>query len=252
MRLNSPLAGAAKAFRPSLFVMLVCCACAGCGDYCLIINSNPGGTVNTNLSCPMAKPTGNVALTLGSSFTPFESAPLRTHLFVTLRGIDALAKPMAADDPPGWQELAPQLADQPVQVDLTAPLARSCESGPLGSAAVPAGVYHELRLRLVPNPSPVRAETSPPVDELACGTNVFNCLIPPHTMAQPLTWDDPAEVVIASDRIQDGFFRVLPDTSVHVSIALDPRSSLALGADHALRLIPSFSASVQSECSAND
>ena len=253
MRLNFPPAGAAKAFLPGLFAIVVFCAFAGCGDYCLIVNSNPGGTANTNLSCPMAKPTGNVALTFGSSLTTSESAPLGTHLFVMLRGIDALAAPMPGDEVPAWQELAPRLADRPVQVDLTAPAGRSCESGQLGSAAVPAGVYRELRLRLVPNPSQVRVEaTGVPLDESACGANVFDCLIPPNATAQPLTWDDPAEVVIASDRIQDGFIRIMPETSVHVSIALDPRSSLALASDHTLRLIPSFSASVQSECSPSD
>jgi len=251
MRLNFLLAGAAKAFRPGLFAILVSWAFAGCGDYCLIISSNPGGAVNTNLSCPTAKPTGNVVLTFGS-FTASESAPPGTHLFVTVRGIDARAAAMFGDDVPEWQELAPTLAGRPAQVDLAAPATRSCESGPIGLAAVPAGVYRELRLRLVPNPSPIRAMTSTPLDQSACGSNVLDCLIPPSAVAQPLTLDDPAEVVIASDHIEDGFLRVLPDTSVHVAIALDPRSSLTLAADHVLRLNPSFSAFVQSECSPND
>jgi len=250
MRLNFLPAGAAKAFRPGLFAILV--SCAGCGDYCLIINSNPGGTVNTNLSCPTAKPTGNVALTFGSAFTTSEAVSPGTHLFVTVRGIDARAAAMFGDDVPKWQELAPTLADQPAQVDLAAPATRSCESGPIGLAAVPAGVYRELRLRLVPNPPPIRTTTPPLLDESACGSNVLDCLIPPNAVAQPLTLDEPAEVVIASDHIEDGFIRVVPETSVHVAIALDPRSSLTLAADHALRLIPSFSASVQSECSPND
>jgi len=253
MRLNLPPAGAAKAYQLGLFAILVSCASVGCGgDYCLIINSNPGGTVNTNLSCPTAKPTGNLAFTFGSSFTPSESAPLRTHVFVTLRGIDASAA-MLGSEVPVWQELVPRLSDRPVQVDLTAPAARSCESGPLGWAAVPAGVYRELRLRLAPNPSLFRAEaTAPPLEESACGVNLFDCLIPPNATAQPLTWDDPSEVVIAPERIQDGLIRVLPETSVQVSVALDPRSSLTLAADHALRLTPLFSASVQSECSPSE
>ena len=112
MRLNFLPAGAAKAFRPGLFAILVSWAFAGCGDYCLIINSNPGGTVNTNLSCPTAKPTGNVALTFGSSFPTSESAPPGTHLVVTVRGIDARAAAMFGDDVPEWQELAPKLASQ--------------------------------------------------------------------------------------------------------------------------------------------
>lgn len=254
MRLKSTPAGAAKASRQGLFAMLLSCALAGCNNYCLVVSSNPGGTSSVDPTCPAAHPTGNVALTLGSSIAASESAPPRVpHLFVTLRGIDGLGVPMPGDDAPVWQELAPQLADRPVQVDLAAPAASSCATGPLGSAAVPAGVYRQLRLRLVPNPPTDRlAENTLALEDSACGANVFSCLIPPDAAAQPLAWDDPADVVIPSDRLADGFIRVLPESSVHVSIALDPRSSLALPAGAALRLIPWFSASAQSGCPPTD
>ena len=253
MRLNSPSLGAAKAFRSGLFALLLSCALSGCNDYCLVIVSNPGGISGTTPTCPASNSTGKMALSFGSSFVTSESAPLRTpHIFVTLRGIDALGASTAGDDAPAWQELAPRLAVRPVQIDLTAPSARSCATGPLGAAAVPAGVYRQLRLRLVPNPLPDRpVATAPPLDESACGANVFSCLIPPDATEQPLAWDDPADIVIPTDRIADGFIRVLPGSSVHVSIALDPRSSLA-PAGAALRLIPSFSASAQSDCSPTD
>jgi len=251
MRLHFAPAGAAKAFRSGLFAVLLSCALAGCSDYCLVVISNPGGTATLNPTCPPSKPTGNVALAFGSSFTASESTPLRTpHLFVTLRGIDGLAAAISGDDASGWQELAPRLTDRPVQVELTAPVARSCETGPLGSAEVPAGVYRQLRLRLVPNPPSVRSLVNAPLlEESACGANVFSCLIPSGARAQPLVWDDPPEIVIPSDRIADGFIRVLPETTVYVSISLEPRSSFALPAGDALRLIPLFSASARSECS---
>ncbi|HXW61331.1 MAG TPA: DUF4382 domain-containing protein [Candidatus Acidoferrales bacterium] len=203
-----------------------------------------------NPTCPAGNSTGTVAVTFGSSLAASGPAPLRTpHLFVTLRGIDALAAPIPGDDGPSWQELAPQLTDRPVQVDLMAPAAGSCESGPLGSLAVPAGVYRQLRLRLVPD---APRTTAALVNESVCGADVFSCFIPPDGTTEPLTWDDPTEVVIPSDRLTDGLIRVLPETTVHVSIALDPRSSLVLTPGRALRLIPSFSASVHSECSPTD
>jgi hypothetical protein len=250
MRLNFRLAGAAKAFRLGLFAMVVSCALTGCGDYCIVGIFNPGGMTSTNPTCPPSKPTSNVTLTFASSLEALEAAPSRTpHLFVTLRGIEGLTAPVANEDASGWQELAPQLADRPVQVDLTAPATHFCESGPLGSAEVPAGVYRQLRLHLVPNP-PLSSETAaPPLEASSCGTNVFSCLIPRGgATAQPLTWDDPADIVIPSERIADGFIRVLPETSVHVSIALDSRSSLVLAAGADLRLMPSFYASAQPGC----
>lgn len=252
MRLHVALAGAAKAFSLGLFALPLTCALAGCGgSWCVVGVFNPSGTTTTNPTCPGSNSTGTVAVTFHSSFAASESAPLRTpHLFVTLRGIDALGAPTPGDDTPRWQELAPQLIDRPVQVDLTAPAARSCESGPLGSAVVPAGVYRQLLLHLVSNP-PVAA-TAPPLDTSACGANVFSCFIPPDGTAEPLAWDDPADVVISSDRLVDGQIRVLPETGVHVSIALDPRSSLVLAGGRALRLTPLFSASAQSECSPTD
>jgi hypothetical protein len=198
-----------------------------------------------NPTCPAGNSTGTVAVTFGSSLAASEPALRTAHLFVTLRGIDALAAAIPGDDAPSWQELAPQLTDRPVQIDLMAPAAGSCGSGPLGSVAVPAGVYRQLRLRLVPN---APRTTAALLDESACGADVFSCFIPPDDTAEPLAWDDPAEVVIPSDHLTEGLIRVLPETTVHVSIALDPRSSLALTAGGALRLLPSFSASAQSEC----
>jgi hypothetical protein len=253
MRLNFVSLGAAKAFRSSLFAILLCCALPGCGgDYCIVGIFSPGGTTNLNPTCPPSKPTGNVTLTFGSP-TASESAPVRTpHLFVTLRGVDALATPVPGEDAAVWQELAPELTDRPVQVELTAPDAGFCESGPLGSADVPVGVYRQLRLRLVPNPPAGTAADAPALDESACGANVFSCLILPGATAQPLAWADSADVVISSDRIADGFIRVLPETSVHVSISLDPRSSLALPEGAALRFLPSFSASARSGCAPTD
>jgi hypothetical protein len=257
--------GSAKAIRPGLFAAVLfclCALCAGCDNFCLLIVSNPGGTSGVGVSsgtapsCPVPKPTptGNVSLTFGFSVTTSESALVRApHIFVTLRGIDALPA-STTDDAPAWQDLAPQLAEKPAQIDLTASSAgASCTASPLGSAAVPAGVYRQLRLRLVPNAplDPTAAAAGPPLGQSACGTDLFSCLIPPDSAPQPLAFDDPAEIAIPSDRIADGSFRVVPNSRIHLSIALDPTSSRALPEGPALRLIPAFSVSAQS-CSRQD
>jgi Domain of unknown function (DUF4382) len=252
MRLHLATTGAAKAFWVSLFVLLLSYALAGCGgSYCIVGIFSPSGTTTTmNPTCPVGNETGNMAVTFGSALSASDSALLRTpHIFVTLRGIDGLGAPMRGSDAPGWQELAPQLINRPVQIDLTTSAGSSCATGLLGSAAVPAGVYRQLRLHLVPNPSEVSAwDTTPTLRESACGADAFSCFIPPNGSEQLLTWDDPGEVVIGSDHITDGFIRVLPESRVHVSIALDLGSSLVRPDGAGLRLLSSFSVSAQSDC----
>jgi hypothetical protein len=251
MRLHLGTKGAAKAFWLSLFVLPLGYALAGCGgSYCIVGIFSPSGTTTMNPTCPVGNSTGNMAVAFGSSAGASESALLRMpHIFVTLSGIDGFGAPMPASDAPVWQALAPQLIDGPVQIDLTASANSACATGILGSAAVPAGVYRQLRLHLVPNPSAVQtSDTTPKLKESACGADVFSCFIPPTGSEQLLTWDNPGEVVIGSDHITDGFIRVLPDSRVHVSIALDLGSSLLRPDGAVLRLLPSFSVSAQSDC----
>lgn len=247
MRLHRTSPGAAKAFRAGLFAaVLLCSIFAGCTNYCVVFQSNPGGTINTNTTCQSK--TGNVGITFNASGVASQSAPLRPpRIFVTLRGIDALEETAPGDEAPAWQELDPQLATKPVEIELTAPRANSCVTGPLGAAAVRAGIYRQLRLRLATNASPGRdAIAALPLEESACGANVLSCLIVPDSAPQPLTWEEPAEIVIASNRIEGGSVRVSPDSSTRLSIAFDPVSSRALPAGSALRLIPFLSASTES------
>jgi hypothetical protein len=242
MRLNRTPLGAAKALHPGLLGALVFCAIVtGCDNFCLVIQSNPGGTIDTNATCQPK--TGNIGVTFSSSIVDSGSLPVRApRIFLTLRGIDALGAPGPGADAATWQELAPQLADKPMQVELTAHAPKSCATGPLGSAAVPAGVYRQLRLRFIPNAGPGQPDT-PILEQSGCGAKLFNCLIPPDTAPEPLAFENSADLVIPSNNIADGFIRVTPDNSVRVSIAFDPVSSRALLVGTALRLVPTFSVS---------
>ena len=272
-----------------LAIVFSCVALVGCSNYCLNVQTNPGGTINTNTSCQTTTMTGNVALSIGAlqdSDSPNSlatEASRATQVFVTLRGVDALADPLPSDDAPAWRELAPQLASRPAQIDLNAPVGDFCaitgppgprlgeprENGPLGTATVPAGVYRQLRLRVVPNsdsnaaanpPSDQSAIVSSLPDQSACGANLLNCLIPPDSAAVSLALYNrglaesgernletgPASIVIPSGRIAGGFFRVLPNTTTHLAISFDPRSSSLLRDANSLRLVPSFSVATAS------
>jgi len=225
-------------------VILFCAAFAGCENYCLVVQTNPGGTINNNTSCPSTPTTGNVVLTFGASSTSGAASsstmgPVRSpQIFATLRGVDALPMSTPGDDAPAWQPLAPQLADHPVQVDLNAHVGDLCTTNQLGAASVPGGVYRELRVRFALNPRAelAFARTASLLDESACGAGIFNCVIP-SGIGRPLVWDAPAEIEIPSDRIDGGSIVILPNSTTRLAIS-PAADSPALA----------FSASVQRSC----
>jgi hypothetical protein len=244
MRRNGTHSGAAKAFQPGLFAILVFCAIfPGCENACVTFMSNPGSTITVNgTTCPMKKATGNVALHLGSSPAAGSSAPNPQHIFVSLRGVEALATPVPGGDSSEWQELAPDLATKPVQVDLMAPPADQCGPGMAGNVPVPAGVYSQLRFTLVQNQL---AEGDPVPEENACDRGGFNCIIARDGSTHPLVRDDAPEMLIPSRSIAGGNFRVLPDEEVHLAIEFDTLSSLAFPAGNNVRLVPAFAVSLR-------
>jgi type 1 fimbria pilin len=48
------------------------------------------------------------------------------HIYVTIRSVQAHTSATADDNTPGWQELAPQLNTQPMQIDLLAEGQTAC------------------------------------------------------------------------------------------------------------------------------
>src|SRR5579862_6828357 len=104
--------------------LLLCFVLIGCGDTCFVITGIfPNTTSTTNpLTCNLGA--GNGTVTVGiNSVRPSSVAPMSPnleHVFITLRGIEAHPSALADEDSPDWQELAPELASEPVQIDLMA------------------------------------------------------------------------------------------------------------------------------------
>ena len=73
------------------------------------------------------------------------------HVYVTARSVQAHIDPNASDNSSGWRELAPQLASQPMQIDLFSKPQTTCVLAQLGSASLPVGSYQQIRLLLVSN-----------------------------------------------------------------------------------------------------
>ncbi len=248
---RSVVTASQKVFLAILFLSLVL---AGCGNECLLIVSNPGGSggivaggVN---SCPVGPTTGNVRLRLASSFasTSGDAAPARIqHIFVTLRGIEANPSANADEGSPDWQELAPKLATHLAQVDLLAPGGDSCEAETFEDAAVPADAYHQIRLRLAPNLPELPGESV--LEENSCGTAGLNCMVTSDGSVRPLVLDSKAsQIQILPEQIADGFFRILPDTSIGLKIEFNPQSSMFMPSEEGMRLVPSFTATALPPC----
>src|SRR5260221_5607978 len=97
-----------------------------------------------------------------------------THVYVTVRSVQAHISATADDNSAGWQELAPQLASAPMQIDLFSKPQTTCILAQLGSASLPAGSYQQIRLLLVSN-TPVASDLVPSAN--ACASNGFNCVV---------------------------------------------------------------------------
>jgi len=230
--------------------LLFCLSVVGCNNYCFVFVSNPGGSISTSSnapSCQLNTATGTVRLRVTASPTPSAQATPTSiqHIFVTLRGIDATPSAIPGDDSTNWQELAPQLATQPQQLDLLEHSADSFEAkqNTFPDVAVPAGAYRQIRVRLSPN----QLATDEPVPgENACGSVGFNCVITADGGIRPLVLDGlSSQYQISSDRISGGFFRVLPDTAVNLKIEFNPQSSLFFPSNETVRLLPAFTVEPQ-------
>lgn len=175
-------------------------------------------------------------------------SPNLQHVFITLRGIEANPNSVAAEDSPDWQEIAPQLAAEPVQIDLMATSVSdaSCTPRLTRRSTVRASVYRQIRLRLL---SDQAASGNPPLQHNNCGSSGFNCVVDTNGDTHALALKNEArDLLITPDRIADGFFNVLPGAETDLSIAFDPYSSLAAATGDAVQITPVFSVETAVAC----
>lgn len=234
--------------RLLLLVLLLSVTLVSCGDSCFVFVSNPGGVANPGPSCSVNPMNGNVRLRLASTPAPATNdEQIRIqHIFVTIRGIEAAPNVSADEGSTDWQELVPNLTEQPVQVDLLPEKVNSCESAAFETVSIPAGAYRQIRLRLSPNQSD--ADTPAPQDNL-CGTVGLNCIVASDGGSRPLILDSESlQIQIPSDRISGGYFRILPEATANLTIELNAQSSLFIPAGQDMRFIPVISADAQSSC----
>jgi hypothetical protein len=243
-----------------LAVLPLCLANSGCNScYAGFWNGNQSGIAFSNTSCPLTKATGAVTFQMSEAVAPtspssaFSSSLASTrdaqHIFVTLRGIEAHTSMTADEDSPGWEELAPDLAAHPMQLDL---LALNVDSRLLGfptsanvPATIPADEYRQLRLRLVPF-NPTADDVLP--ESNACGSAGWNCIVFANHSVRPLEFDGAVEEFhITPGTGTENVFRVLPNEVIHLAIEFDSVSSSFFASNTAVRLAPVFRVTSRTE-----
>ncbi len=224
---------------------------AGCNNTCFTFTSNPPtGTIGIKVSDP--KPTCTLT-TGGAVRLTVQTVPMCSscsdsgriqHVFVSIRSIDVHPSLMADDDSPDWQELAPQFANQPLQVDLVRDTSDQSARELLGEiVTVPAGIYHQVRMRFVPN-QPAPDEGLP--ERNGCGSVGFNCVVVADSRIQPLQLDGRSpELRLTSDRIEGGSLFIPPDTDTDLVIELKPVWAWFSSTDEGVRLLLALTGSAK-------
>jgi hypothetical protein len=217
----------------------------GCNDTCFSFTSNPPtGTIGITVSdpapaCRFAKANGTVRVVMQEIPAASSSlGPSRVqHVFVTLRGVDVHPNSITDDASPDWQELLPHLSHQPLQIDLLSAAEDARTQRQLAEpATIPAGTYHQLRLRFVAN-QPAVSDAVP--EKNGCGSAAYNCLVSQDGRIQPLVSDHP-ELRITSESIPNGSLLIVPDSAADLVLAFS--ASWSFSSSGGIRLLPTLTA----------
>src|SRR5216683_3839139 len=151
-----------------------------------------------------------------------------THVYVTVRSVQAHTSATADDNSAGWQELAPQLASAPMQIDLFSKPDTTCVLAQLGSASLPVGNLQQIRLLLLSNTPAAGAAVPAPN---ACAGNGFNCVVVDNGGASTihelvLSSQDETGLKIPPGQIMGGPIEVAAGQSVDLNIDFNACASI--------------------------
>jgi Domain of unknown function (DUF4382) len=163
------------------------------------------------------------------------------HVYVTVRSVQAHISASATDSSSGWQELAPQLASAPMQIDLFSKPQTTCILAQLGSASLPAGSYQQIRLLLVSN-TPAASDAVPATN--ACAGNGFNCVVLGDSTIHQLDLSSQANtgLKIPPGQIVGGPLQVTAGQSVDLNIDFNACASIVQEGNGKFRLKPTLTA----------
>lgn len=164
-----------------------------------------------------------------------------THVFITVRSVQAHTSASATDSTPGWQDLAPQLANAPMQIDLFSKPQTTCILAQLGSASLPVGNYQQIRLLLESN-SPAAGAAVPSPN--ACAGNGFNCVVLSDNSIHELSLSsqDNTGLKIPPGQIVGGPLQVSAGQSIDLNIDFNACASIVRQGNGTFRLKPTLTA----------
>ncbi len=199
---------------------------ASCGGGNTTMQSSSTGMIQVSLSDPPScmPPNGNF-----------------THVFITVRSVQVHTSASAGDNDPGWQEIAPQLATAPMQIDLFSQAQTNCILAQLGSASLPVGAYQQIRLLLLSN-TPAASAAVPASN--ACAGNGFNCVVLSDNSVHQLdlSSQDNTGLKIPPGQIVGGPINVAAGQSVDLNIDFNACASIVKEGNGAYRLKPALTA----------
>jgi hypothetical protein len=201
-----------------------------------IIVSCSGGS-SSNMSSSM----GTVNVTMSDPPSCMPPNGQFTHVYVTVRSVEAHISATATDSSSGWQELAPQLASAPMQIDLFSKPQTTCILAQLGSASLPAGSYQQIRLLLVSN-TPAASDAVPANN--ACAGSGFNCVVLDDSTIHELQLSSQANtgLKIPPGQIVGGPLQVTAGQSVDLNIDFNACASIVREGNGQFRLKPTLTA----------
>jgi hypothetical protein len=211
-------------------VALMAAVIIGCSGNVSTVMGPSMGTVQVSISDPPSciPPNGNF-----------------THVFITVRSVQAHTSATADDNTGGWQELAPQLASAPMQVDLFSKPDTICVLAQLGSASLPVGSLQQIRLLLLSN-SPAAGAAVPSPN--SCAGRGFNCVeLDDGTIHElVLNSQDNTGLKIPPGQVMGGPIQVAAGQSVDLNIDFNACASIHREGNGTYSLKPTLTAGVVS------
>ena len=183
------------------------------------------------LACGGSSP-GTVNLSLSDPPTCMAPQGPYMHVYVTVQDVQIHQSATASNNDAGWVDLAPQLKDNPVQVDLLG-TSNQCFLAMLGSAAIQPGSYQQLRVILAKNGSQVNNNK--------CGVST-NCVVlaadPLNPQALQLSSEAQTGIKIPSGQIAGGQFTIGSGETKDLNIDFNACASIVVQGSGQFRLKP--------------
>jgi len=189
---------------------------AGCGNSMV---SNPASGMAT------------VSIKLSDPATCMAPNGPYSHVYVTISDVRAHVSATAGDSDSGWQDLTPNLAKAPVQVDLLGLPNNGCFLASLGdSLQLQAGNYQQIRLILT--------DSTAQVANNKCTTTANCILVGTTTYPLQLSSETKTGIKIPSGQIANGGFNVAAGQTKDLDIDFNTCVSIVQEGNGKYRLKP--------------